>query len=208
RGARLDGHDFVGDALTRGAAAVLVEREVRVPAGIGVVRVADTTRALADLAVHARSAASAPVVGITGSTGKTTTKASAGALLGSLGAVLKTEGNLNNRYGLPLTLLRLRPEHRAAVLELGMSAPGELRHLTQIAQPDVAVITNVGPAHLEFFGSLDEIAKAKAEILEGLRPGGTAGLNGDGPRTRRHRRRWRRDARQVRRDGGRDASAA
>jgi len=208
RGARLDGHDFVSDALGRGAAAVLVERELEVPPGIGVVRVADTTGALADLAAHARSATSAPVVGITGSTGKTTTKDMTAVLLGTQGPVLKTEGNLNNRYGLPLTLLRMRAEHRAAVLELGMSAPGELRHLTGIAQPDVAVITNVGPAHLEFFGSLDEIAKAKAEILEGLRPGGAAVLNGDDPRTRRIGERWGREVIWFGREGGRDVSAA
>lgn len=207
RGERLDGHDFVSDALSRGAVAVLVEREIAVPPGIGLVRVADTTRALADLAAHARSATSAPVVGITGSTGKTTTKDMTAVLLATQGAVLKTEGNLNNRYGLPLTLLRLRPEHRAAVLELGMSAPGELRHLTHIARPDVAVITNVGPSHLEFFGSLDEIAKAKAEILEGLRPGGTAVLNGDDPRTRRIGERWHGDVVWFGREGGADVSA-
>jgi UDP-N-acetylmuramoyl-tripeptide--D-alanyl-D-alanine ligase len=98
--------------------------------------------------------------------------------------VLHTEGNLNNQYGLPLTLLRLGPEHTAVVVEMGMSAPGELRTLTRIARPDVAVITNVGTAHLEFFGSADEIAKAKAEILEGLPSGGRAVLNGDDPRVR------------------------
>lgn len=208
RGERLDGHDFVSEAMARGAAAVLVERDVSVPPGIGLVRVADTTRALADLAAHARSITSVPVVGITGSTGKTTTKDMTAVLLGTQGAVLKTEGNLNNRYGLPLTLLRLRPEHRAAVLELGMSAPGELRQLTHIAQPDIAVITNVGPSHLQFFGSLDEIANAKAEILEGLRPGGSAVLNGDDPRTRRIGERWGGDVVWFGREGARDVSAA
>jgi len=109
----------------------------------------------------------------------------AAAILATEGPVLKTEGNLNNRYGLPLTLLRLRPEHTAAVLELGMSAAGELRALSDVARPDVAVITNVAPVHLEFFESLDAIARAKAEILEGLAPGGAAVLNGDDPRLRR-----------------------
>jgi UDP-N-acetylmuramoyl-tripeptide--D-alanyl-D-alanine ligase len=99
--------------------------------------------------------------------------------------VLKTEGNLNNQYGLPLTLLRLTSEHKAAVLELGMSAAGELRALTALAEPDVATITRIAPVHLEFFASIDAIADAKAEILEGLRPGGTAVLNGDDPRVRR-----------------------
>ena len=125
------------------------------------------------------------VVAITGSVGKTTTKEMAAALLATRGPVLKTEGNLNNQYGLPLSLLRLREEHTAAVLELGMSAAGEIRELSAIARPDVAVITRVSPVHLEFFASLDDIAAAKAEILEGLRPGGTAVLNGDDERVRR-----------------------
>src|SRR5207244_1259435 len=106
------------------------------------------------------------------------------ALLQTRGPVLKTEANLNNQYGLPLMLLRLRPEHSAAVLELGMSAPGELRALAAIARPDVAVITMVAPVHLEFFDSVDAIAAAKAEILEGLAEGGAAVLNGDDPRVR------------------------
>jgi UDP-N-acetylmuramoyl-tripeptide--D-alanyl-D-alanine ligase len=125
------------------------------------------------------------VVVITGSAGKTTTKEMTASLLGVRGSVLKTEGNLNNQYGLPLTLLRLEADHAFAVLELGMSAPGELRVLSGIAEPDVAVITNVGPAHLEFFPSVDAIAAAKAEVLEGLRPGGLAVLNGDDARLRR-----------------------
>jgi UDP-N-acetylmuramoyl-tripeptide--D-alanyl-D-alanine ligase len=183
-GARFDGHDFVAAAAGRGAAAALVDRAIEAPAGLPLVQVADTTRALGELAGHARRQSAAPVVAITGSVGKTTTKDMAAALLGSLGPVLKTEGNLNNQYGLPLTLLRLRPEHRAAVLELGMSAAGELRRLAQIAQPDVAVITRVAPVHLEFFESVEAIAAAKAEILTGLRPGGAAVLNADDPRLR------------------------
>jgi UDP-N-acetylmuramoyl-tripeptide--D-alanyl-D-alanine ligase len=117
--------------------------------------------------------------------GKTTTKEMAAALLATRGPVLKTEGNLNNQYGLPLTLLRLAPAHTAAVLELGMSAPGELRALSAICRPDVAVITRVAPVHLEFFASVSAIADAKAEILEGLAPGGVAVLNHDDPEIRR-----------------------
>ena len=184
-GPRFDGHDFLEQAASRGAAAALVHRDAPAPAGLPLLRVKDTTRALADLARHVRLAAELPVVCVTGSAGKTTTKEMTAALLARLGPVLKSEGNLNNRYGLPLSLLRLRHEHRAAALELGMSAAGELRELTGIALPDVAVITNVAAVHLEFFGSLDEIAQAKAEILEGLRPGGVAELNGDDPRLRR-----------------------
>jgi UDP-N-acetylmuramoyl-tripeptide--D-alanyl-D-alanine ligase len=184
-GPRFDGHDFVGEAAARGAVAALVHRDVQAPAGLGLVRVGDTTRGLADLARRARALAEVPVVCITGSAGKTTTKEMAAALLGTRGPVLKTEGNLNNQYGLPLMLLRLRPEHSAAVLELGMSAAGELRALSGIARPDLAVITMVAAVHLEFFASVDDIAAAKAEILEGLAEGGTAVLNGDDPRVKR-----------------------
>jgi UDP-N-acetylmuramoyl-tripeptide--D-alanyl-D-alanine ligase len=184
-GKRFDGHDFVKEAAARGAAAVLVQREVTSPADLPLLRVADTTRALADLARFRRRQTGIPVVAITGSYGKTTTKDLTAAILETRGPVLKTEGNLNNQYGLPLSLLRLGPEHTAVVVELGMSAFGELRQLSRIAEPDLGVITNVGSAHLEFFGSVDEVAKAKAEILEGLREGGRAVLNGDDPRVRR-----------------------
>jgi UDP-N-acetylmuramoyl-tripeptide--D-alanyl-D-alanine ligase len=183
-GPRFDGHDFLAEAASRGAVAALVHRDALAPAGLPLVRVADTTRGLADLARHARALAEVPVVCITGSAGKTTTKDMTAALLATRGPVLKTEGNLNNQYGLPLMLLRLRPEHTAAVLELGMSAAGELRDLSSIARPDVAVITLVAPVHLEFFDSVDAIAAAKAEILEGLAEGGTAILNGDDPRVK------------------------
>ncbi len=132
-----------------------------------------------------RRRASLPVVAVTGSVGKTTTKDMTATLLATRGPVLKTEGNLNNQYGLPLTLLRLRSEHSAAVLELGMSAAGEIRALAALARPDVAVITRIAPVHLEFFASLDAIAEAKAEILDGLGSRGTAVLNGDDPRVAR-----------------------
>jgi UDP-N-acetylmuramoyl-tripeptide--D-alanyl-D-alanine ligase len=181
-GPRFDGHDFLADAAARGAVAAVVHRDGPAAEGLELLRVPDTTRALADLARQARQAAGVPVVGITGSTGKTTTKEMTAAILATRGPVLKTEGNLNNQYGLPLTLLRLRPGHTAAVLEMGMSAAGELRALTDIARPDVAVITNVAPVHLEFFDSVDAIAAAKAEILEGLPIGGVAVLNGDDTR--------------------------
>jgi UDP-N-acetylmuramoyl-tripeptide--D-alanyl-D-alanine ligase len=185
RGEKRDGHDYVADAAARGARAALVHRDVQAPSGLALVRVEDTTRGLAALAHHVRRAASLPVVAITGSVGKTTTKDMTAAILATRGPVLKTEGNLNNQYGVPLTLLCLRPEHRAAVLELGMSAAGELRALTHLAEPDVAAITRVAAVHLEFFPSLDAIASAKAEILEGLRPGGAAVMNRDDARVRR-----------------------
>jgi UDP-N-acetylmuramoyl-tripeptide--D-alanyl-D-alanine ligase len=184
RGPRFDGHDFIAEAARRGAGAAVVHRDAPAPGTLPLVHVEDTTRALADLARHVRRLSSAPVVGLTGSVGKTTTKEMTAALLETRGSVLRTEGNLNNQYGLPLTLLRLRPEHTAAVLEMGMSAPGEIRALAAVAEPDVAVITRIAPVHLEFFASVDAIAEAKAEILEGLRPSGTAVLNGDDPRLR------------------------
>ena len=121
------------------------------------------------------------VIGITGSVGKTTTKEFTAALLAPRFRVLKSEGNYNNYLGLALTLLRLEPGDSVAVLEMGMSAPGEIRALTQIAPPDVAVITNVSPVHLQFFSGLGEIARAKKEILDGAKPGAAAVLNGDDP---------------------------
>ena len=183
-GPRFDGHDFLAAAAAAGAAAAVVHRDVAAPPGLGLVRVEDTTRALSDLARHVRATANVPVVAITGSAGKTTTKEMTAALLATRGPVLKTEGNLNNQYGLPLSLLRLAPEHTAAVLELGMSAAGELRALTGLARPDVAVITMVAPVHLEFFDSVEAIAAAKAEILEGLDADGVAVLNADDPLVR------------------------
>jgi UDP-N-acetylmuramoyl-tripeptide--D-alanyl-D-alanine ligase len=185
RGPRFDGHDFLADAHARGAAMALVEHELQAPPGLPLVCVASTTRALADLARQVRRAFAGPVVAVTGSVGKTTTKDMTAELLAARGPVLKTEGNLNNQYGLPLTLLRLTDEHAAAVVELGMSAAGEIRALSAVAEPDVATITRIAPVHLEFLASTDAIADAKGEILEGLKPGGSAVLNGDDPRVRR-----------------------
>jgi UDP-N-acetylmuramoyl-tripeptide--D-alanyl-D-alanine ligase len=183
-GPHFDGHDFVAQAAEKGAAGALVHRTPTPSAALPLVRAADTTAALGALAASVRAQAQVPVVAVTGSAGKTTTKEMTAWLLAERGAVLKTEGNLNNQYGLPLSLLRLRDEHTAAVLELGMSAAGELRALSALARPDVAIITMVAPVHLEFFASVDAIADAKAEILEGLAPGGVAVLNGDDPRVR------------------------
>jgi UDP-N-acetylmuramoyl-tripeptide--D-alanyl-D-alanine ligase len=183
-GPRFDGHDYLDEAARRGAPAAMVHRDVP-GTSLPLLRVDDTTRALGELALRVRESAALPVAAITGSAGKTTTKEMTAGLLASRGPVLKTEGNLNNQYGLPLTLLRLQPRHRFAVLELGMSAAGELRALTAIARPDAAVITLVAPVHLEFFPSLAAIADAKAEILEGLGPDGVAVLNGDDEQVRR-----------------------
>ena len=179
---RRDGHDFVAAAAARGAAGAVVARPVAVPsAGFGLVRVEDTVAALQALAHAVLVREPVKVVGITGSVGKTTTKEFTAALLAPRFSVLKSEGNYNNHLGLALSLLRLEPGHDAAVLEMGMSAPGEIRALTRVAPPDVAVITNVSPVHLQFFRDLDEIARAKKEILDGAKPGAAAVLNADDP---------------------------
>jgi UDP-N-acetylmuramoyl-tripeptide--D-alanyl-D-alanine ligase len=187
-GPRHDGHHHVVKALEAGAAGLVVSRPVDAGADsvgdIGSpafqVRVDDTTRALQDLAMHARARAEARVVAITGSMGKTTTKDAATAAIGTRHRVLKTQGNLNNLYGLPLSLLRLTDEE-VAVVEMGMSERGEIARLTEIAQPDVGVLTNVAEVHLEFFASVSEIAEAKGELLLGLAAGAIAVVNADDP---------------------------
>jgi len=173
RGPRFDGHDFAAEALSRGAAGVMVEREWAAAnrAGAGVIAVGDTLAALQDLAHAVRMAAGSKVVAITGSAGKTTTKESIAALLATRFRVAKNKGNLNNHIGLPLSLMQLTAGPDVAVMELGMNHAGEISTLVRIAEPDVRVWTNVGDAHLGFFASLDAIADAKAEILEGTRPG-------------------------------------
>jgi len=189
--ARRDGHDFVAEAAERGAAAAVVSRDVPFPRPrFGLIRVSDTVAALQALAREVLAEKPRMVVGITGSVGKTTTKDFAAALLAARYAVLKSEGNFNNHLGLALSLLRLEPGQDAVVLEMGMSAPGEIRALAAVAPPDVAVITNVSPVHLEFLKTLEAVAAAKAEILEGLKPGGTAVLNADDPSTPRLAPAW------------------
>jgi UDP-N-acetylmuramoyl-tripeptide--D-alanyl-D-alanine ligase len=181
RGDRFDGHDFVPDAIGRGAWGALVERSASGALGglRNVIAVDDTLIALQEMARLHRGRFSLPVVAVTGSNGKTTTKEMLAAILRQRGPVLKNEGNLNNHIGVPLTLFRLREEHRAAVIEMGMSGLGEIAVLARLAQPDVGVITNIGPAHLQFLGSTDTVARAKGELLQGMRPGGTAVLNAD-----------------------------
>jgi len=195
RGPRHDGHDFVAAALAQGAAAAVVDRSraSEYPSEIQgrLLAVEDTLRALQELACAYCDAWRSAKLGrrvaaVTGSAGKTTTKEILAALLAARFRVLKSEGNLNNEYGLPLTLFRLGDEHDAAVVELGMSHRGELARLAEIARPDVGVVTNVAPVHLEFFSSVDEIALAKRELIEGL--GGAepvAALNADDARVSR-----------------------
>lgn len=182
-----DGHDFVGDALGRGASAAVV-RESHTGGG-PVVRVPDTSAALARLAARVRRRWGRPVVAVTGSAGKTTTKDAAASLLEGFFRVAKSEGNLNNQYGLPLSLLRVPARADLAVVEIGINRPGEMRPLARIAQPDVAVVTNVGTAHVGNFGSADGIAAEKGRLVEELPEDGTAVLNADDARVAGFRRR-------------------
>src|SRR6058998_240217 len=186
-GPRHDGHAHVAGALERGALAAMVAaaKVDQFPDAIraSCLVVDDTFVALKQFARAVREAWGGKIAGVTGSVGKTTTKEILAALLGARFRVLKSEGNFNNEYGLPLTLFRLDETHEAAVLEMGMSRRGELLRLAEIARPDVGVVTRVSPAHLEFFSSVDEIALAKRELIEGLNgKDSTAVLNADDPR--------------------------
>jgi UDP-N-acetylmuramoyl-tripeptide--D-alanyl-D-alanine ligase len=184
RGERFDGHDFLAEAARGGATCAVVARG-RVPApppGLTLLEVEATLAALGALARWHRLRFDVPVVGVTGSNGKTTTREMIAAILATRGPVLKTEGNLNNEVGVPLTLFRLRPEHHAAVIEMGMSARGEIARLAAIAEPRVGVVTNAFPAHLASLGSVDGVADAKAELYKGLPADGVAVANADDPR--------------------------
>ena len=181
KGERLDGHDFVGAALEQGAAAAVVRKDQlnHYPDKSRLLAVDDTLVALQTLATAVRKVWGKPLVGVTGSAGKTTTKEAIAHVLGARFRVLKSEGNFNNHFGLPLMLLKLEPEHDVAVIEMGMSHAGEIRALAKIAQPEIGVVTNVAPVHLEFFDSVAGIARAKYELIESLPAGGTAVLNAD-----------------------------
>ncbi len=179
KGDNFDGNDFVEQAEKSGAAAVLVERNVDTP--LPKIIVQDTRLALAKIAGVVRSKLALPVCAITGSNGKTTVKEMVAAILSVNGQVLSTQGNFNNDIGVPLTLLRLDNQHDFAVIEMGANHPGEIAYTGQFVQPDVSIITNVGTAHLEGFGSTERIAQAKSEIIECLPKHGIAVLNIDDP---------------------------
>lgn len=192
KGERLDGHDFVQQALERGAISAIVsqeslpavqERIASVPrtgsAPTHLIAVPDTLAALQRLATAERCLWGKTLVGVTGSAGKTTTKEAIAHVLSSRFRVHKSEGNLNNHFGLPLMLLKLEPEHDMAVVEMGMSHAGEIAALAKIAHPEIGVVTNVAPVHLEFFDSIAGIARAKYELIESLPTTGTAVLNSD-----------------------------
>jgi len=194
KGERFDGHDFLLQAARQRAAGALVQdsgsRFANDSDALPLLVVENTRLALGRLAAYWRSKFSMPLVALTGSNGKTTVKEMLASILRETttaksrtvdaeSCVLATRGNLNNDIGVPLTLLELRPDHRYAVVEMGMNHAGEIRYLTQLAAPDVALVNNVGPAHIEFFGSVEAIARAKGEIFEGLGPEGTAVINAD-----------------------------
>ena len=199
RGETRDGHVFVREAVRRGGGCLVVQRSIAGPKRVSVIRVRDTLKALGDMARFHRQKLAPRVLAITGSNGKTTTKEMLFAILQRArmedrplrGKVLKTEGNYNNLVGLPLTLLRLRGRERAAVVELGTNRPGEIRRLTAIANPDLALITSVAPAHLSGLGTLAGVAREKGAIFRGLDPGGTAVVNLDDGRVVRQSRAFR-----------------
>lgn len=177
KGPNFDGHDYVDQAARQGAAAMTVSKDVA--STLPLIKVSDTRIALGQLAAHWRSQFDYPVVAVTGSNGKTTVREMIAAILAQRGPVLATQGNLNNEIGVPLTLARLSQQHRGAVIEMGANHAGEIAYLTALAKPGVAVITNAGPAHLEGFGSIENVANAKGEILSGLPADGVAIINAD-----------------------------
>jgi UDP-N-acetylmuramoyl-tripeptide--D-alanyl-D-alanine ligase len=181
KGERLDGHDFVEQALGNGAIAAVVRKDQlsRYPREMRLLAVEDTLVALQTLATAVRKVWGKTLIAVTGSAGKTTTKEAIAHVLSTRFRVLKSEGNFNNHFGLPLMLVKLEPEYDVAVIEMGMSHAGEIRALAKIAQPEIGVVTNVAPVHLEFFDSLAGIARAKYELVESLPANGVAVLNAD-----------------------------
>ena len=180
KGEKMDGHDFVAQAIEKGAVAAVVSRAKAAQfSTLPLIAVEDTLVALQTLATAVRRLWGKPLVGVTGSAGKTTTKEAIAHVLATRLRVHKSEGNFNNHFGLPLMLLKLQPEHDLAVIEMGMSHAGEIAVLAKIALPETGVVTNVAPVHLEFFDSIADIARAKYELIQSLPAGGTAVLNAD-----------------------------
>src|SRR5438128_9508025 len=178
-GSEKDGHQFVGDAIARGAAAVVVDHKTEIPTGIVEVLVSDTWKALYAVASHALRRCQPLVVAVTGSNGKTSTKEMVAAILAQHFNVLRTQGNLNTETGVPLTILSLEPHHSALVLEMGMQRAGDIARLASLARPVIGIVTNVGIVHMEFFNSHEELARAKGELVAALPDEGLAVLNAD-----------------------------
>lgn len=181
RGENFDGHCFVSKAIEKGASCIILEDDACFPADskCAVIKVGDSLEALGDIAAYWRSRYETPVVSITGSTGKTTTKEMTSCILEVGTAILKNNGNFNNLIGLPLTLLKLDSSHKKVVLEMGMNREGEIGRLTQISDPDIGLITNIGPVHLEGVKDIAGVARAKTEMIEEIRPESKVILFGD-----------------------------
>jgi len=177
KGERFDGHDFAASAAQKGAAAVVAEKDI--DCDVPVIKVTSTVDAFRRLAGAYRDKFDIPVVGITGSVGKTTTKEMVSAVLSQRFCTLKNEGNLNNQTGVPITLFRLEEKHEAAVVEMGTNHFGEIVEIASIAKPDIGIITNIGESHIENFGSRDGILKEKSDVLNYMKAGGHAIINGD-----------------------------
>jgi UDP-N-acetylmuramoyl-tripeptide--D-alanyl-D-alanine ligase len=185
RGSQHDGHQFVDAVLAKGASGVVVDRGFEIPqpfpADRILLQVDDTHQALKDVAAEVRRRWRGSLIGITGSVGKTTAKEFLYRVLQTEFSVYRSPGNFNNLFGLPLAIFGLSPEDHIGIFEMGMSAPGEIAEMCRIARPDIGVITNIAPVHLEFFRDLEEIAQAKGELADGLRPDGTLVYNADDP---------------------------
>jgi UDP-N-acetylmuramoyl-tripeptide--D-alanyl-D-alanine ligase len=184
KGERFDGHDFLEDAVRKGATVIVVDTTWRSPEGpqwdeIAIVRVSDTTKALGELAALHRRKFKIPVVAITGTNGKTTTKEMTAGVLSRKMKIVKSQGNFNNQFGLPLTLFQISGATETAVVELGASFPGEIKNLCSLAQPTHGVITNIGKGHMEFFKSIEEVARTKIALIDTLPADGTGIVNGD-----------------------------
>ncbi len=177
-GEKFDGHDFIEDVINNGANAIIVEKDVEIETDIPIIKVSDTYQALINIAAYKRTLYDIPVIAVTGSTGKTTTKDLIWAILSTKYKVLKSQGNNNNHIGIPKTLFKLSNKHEMIVIELGMNHLGEISKLSKLCQPNVAVITNVGTAHIGNLGSKRKILSAKAEVLDGMTEGKLI-INGD-----------------------------
>jgi len=181
KGERFDGHEFVAQAASQGAGAVVVDRPVQLPSSCVALQVDDTLLAYGRLAAAWRDRHTAKVIGVTGSTGKSSTKEMLASVLAQRYTTLSAEKSFNNEVGVPATLLRLTAEHQAVVLELAMRGEGQIDYLARIARPEVGIITNIGMSHIELLGSREAIARAKGELLDHLGPDGVAVLNQDSP---------------------------
>ncbi len=194
-GENFDGHDFVHKAVKKGAVSVVISNPAKLDLSkmdkaVSVIKVSDTLQALGDLAYSYRQRFSLPVIGLTGSSGKTTTKEMMATIIGRKKTILKTEGNLNNLIGLPQTVFRLRAEHELAILEMGTNTRGEIKRLTRIARPTIGLVTNIGPAHLAGFGSVDVVAQEKGDLFLNMSSTGIAVVNLDDEAVKIIAERW------------------